>query len=113
LKSPILRSNFQTAGSEAKLNHSRQFLAARSGKQNLFLSGKQRLIKNLETLMFGFFAAAFLLAAGEKSHLQLPEKSREQQTPAGKQPGTFRKGNQFEKPNLAQQISDSKLGSNA
>jgi len=40
-------------------------------------------------------------------------KSREQQTPVEKQPGTFRTGNQFEKPNLAQQISDSKLGGNA
>jgi len=36
-----------------------------------------------------------------------------QQTPVEKQPGTFRTGNQFEKPNLAQQISDSKLGGNA
>jgi len=50
---------------------------------------------------------------GEKSHLQFSEKSRVQQTPEKKQPGTFRTGNQFEKPNLAQPISDSRLGGNA
>jgi len=50
---------------------------------------------------------------GETNHLQFSEKSRVQQTPVEKQPGTFRTGNQFEKPNLAQQISDSRLGSNA
>jgi len=50
---------------------------------------------------------------GEKSHLQFSEKSRVQQTPVEKQPGTFRTGDQFEKPNLAQQISDSRLGGKA
>jgi len=55
LKSPILRSNFQTAGSEATLNHSRQFLAARSGKQSLFLSGKKRL----ETISLDFLQQHF------------------------------------------------------
>jgi len=50
---------------------------------------------------------------GEKSYLQFSEKNWEQPTPVEKRPGTFRTGNQFEKPNLAQQISDSRLGSNA
>ena len=41
------------------------------------------------------------------------KKIGEQQTPVEKQPGTFRTGNQFEKPNLAQQISDSRPGTEA
>jgi len=64
LKSPILHDKFQTASSEAKLNHSRKFLAARSGKQKLFLSGKQRLMKHLETISLDFLQQHFCWRLG-------------------------------------------------
>jgi len=64
LKSPILHNKFQIAGSEAKLNHSRQFFAARSGKQKLISVRQTKADEAFGNHKFRFFAAAFLQAAG-------------------------------------------------
>jgi len=59
LKNPILHNKFQIASSEATLNHSRQFLAARSGKQKLISVRQKKLIKNLETISLDFLQQHF------------------------------------------------------